>query len=112
MEKLNTHKEMLLTLITNSTLLKICFGYSSTLWFASVISPDSSPLSGFIEYMLNSMPSKVAGYLGIIFGAAMVWKKISEAWKSHKLNVYEVRMKRESWRQKKAETDRLLNEKN
>ena len=110
MVNLNTKKEMILTLITNSTILKACFGYSGTIWLMSLISPQNSPMNGFIEQILNAVPSKIAGYLGIIYGLAIVSKKISEVWRSIQLDKYEVKMAKEKLSQIEIETDKQRNE--
>ena len=102
--------KMILTFITKSTILKGCFGYSGAIWFFSLVSPKSSPVDGFFQEILNAVPSKIAGYLGIIYGLAIVSKKISEVWKSIQLDKYEVKMAKEKLNQKEIETDRQRNE--
>ena len=73
MDNLNTQKEMILTLITNSTILKACFGYSGTIWLVSLISPQNSPMNGFIQDILNAIKDIKGNYVnGMITSDDMV----------------------------------------
>lgn len=110
MNNLKKNVNMILALISKSSFLKLCFGYSTSLWFGSLLAPQNSEISGFIETILNAVPSKIAGYLGVLYGLAIVFKKVSEVWKAHHLNRYEIKMAKENFQQKEIETDKQRNE--
>ncbi len=60
--------------------------------------------------MINAVPSKIVGYLGVVYGLAIVAKKISEAWKAHQLNKYDVKIAKENFEQKEIQTDKKRKE--
>jgi hypothetical protein len=100
----------ILTSITNIGLLKWAFGYSCVVQFVNLIAPSNTQTGDFVDNILSSIPSQVAGYLGVIYGVAIVVKKVSEVWKSHNLDKIEIKTARENFEQKELETDKKRKE--
>lgn len=69
-----------------------------------MITPQTSGTSDFVDTIISSVPTKVAGYLGILYGLAIVVKKGSEAWKAHQLHRYEVKKAKQLWQQGEMDT--------
>lgn len=92
--------------IINSTVLKYSFVYSCVIQFTNMITPESSVTQNFVDAMLSSVPTKIAGYLGVIYGIAIVVKKISEVWKFHQLDRYDVRNAKQLWEKGELENKR------
>jgi hypothetical protein len=97
----------MISLIINNLLLKVCFGYSSVIWFTSVLTPNDSGVSNFVDNMMNAVPSRIAGYLGVLYGLAIVFKKVSEVWKAVQIHKYDVKIIAETLKQKEIETKKL-----
>lgn len=77
--------------------MKYSFFYSCSVQFVSLITPQTSGTAHFVDTIISSVPTKVAGYLGILYGVAIVVKKGSEAWKAHLLHKYEVKKAKQQW---------------
>ena len=101
---------MLLNLIVKSTVLKICFVYTVLVRVPYMFMPEGMGIDGFLSDILSSIPSRVAGYLGVVYGLVIIAKKLSEGWKSHRQNIYDVKTARENYLQKKIETQKKQKE--
>jgi hypothetical protein len=93
--------------ITKVSILKWAFGYSCVAQFANLITQSGTESGNFVDNILSSIPSQVAGYLGVIYGVAIVVKKVSEVWKQHHLDRYEIKMARENFHIKEIETKKI-----
>ena len=96
--------------IIKSTVLKYSFIYSCTIQFFNMITPQTSGANDFIDLILSSMPTKIAGYLGVLYGIAVVVKKGSEVWKFHQLDRYEVKKAKQAWESGELDNDRKRKE--
>ncbi|CAL2077808.1 hypothetical protein [Tenacibaculum sp. 190524A02b] len=96
----------MITLITNSTILKYAFGYSVTISSLAFIEQELTQID-FFTTILNAIPSKIAVVLGIIYGVAIIFGKGSKEWKQHSLNVQEVRIGKEKLKQETIKTERM-----
>ena len=101
---------MMLVHITKNIFFTICFWYTVIFRGLEIIVPEGNSIDTFLNNILSSIPSKVAGYLGIVYGLVVVFKKVSSAWKSHETNRYDVKMARENFKQKEIETQRKRRE--
>tara|TARA_R100000541_G_scaffold35140_1_gene43518 strand:- start:1267 stop:1587 length:321 start_codon:yes stop_codon:yes gene_type:complete len=99
-----------ISVITNKVVLKWAFGYSCAAQFASLVTQSGTEAGTFVENILSSVPSQVAGYLGVIYGVAIVVKKVSEVWKEHHLDRYEIKTAKENFYMKEMETRHRRNE--
>lgn len=95
---------LLYSAIIKSSLLKYSFFYSCSIQLANMIVPQHSPTQEVVDTIISSVPTKVAGYLGIIYGVAVVLKKISEVWKSYLLDQYLIKAAKQKWEQEELET--------
>ena len=95
----------ILTGITKITLLKYAFGYSCFMQFFSLLIPDNTQAGDLVHSLVSAIPSQIAGYLGVIYGIAIVIKKISEVWKFNQLDRFDVKNAREVFEQKEIETE-------
>jgi hypothetical protein len=93
--------------ITKISILKWAFGYSCVAQFFNLITQSGTEAGDFVNNILSSIPSQVAGYLGVIYGVAIVVKKVSEVWKQHHLDRYEIKMARENFHIKEIETKKI-----
>ena len=100
----------LLSSITNMTVLKWAFGYSCAAQFANLIIQNGTEAGDFVNNILSSIPSQVAGYLGVIYGVAIVVKKVSEVWKQYHLDRYEIKTAKENFHIKEVEVKKINKE--
>jgi hypothetical protein len=100
----------LLSSITNMTVLKWAFGYSCAAQFVNLIIQNGTEAGDFVNNILSSIPSQVAGYLGVIYGVAIVVKKVSEVWKQHHLDRYEIKTAKENFHIKEVEVKKINKE--
>jgi hypothetical protein len=97
----------MISVIINNLLLKSSFAFSLIISFISLIIPNDSGASDFIDSMLNAVPTIIAGYLGIIYGLAIVFKKLSQTFKSIKIDLLDIKIAAEMLKQKEIETKKL-----
>ncbi len=100
----------ILTTFTNITLFKWAFGYACVAEFANVVTQNGTETGDFVDNILNTIPSQVTVYLGIVYGVTIILIKLSNAWKTHYLNRYEVKTAKENYHIKEIEVDKLENE--
>lgn len=101
---------LLQAFIIKSSLLKYSFFYSCSIQLANMIVPQNSATQDVVDTIISSVPTKVAGYLGIIYGVAVVLKKLSEVWKSYLLDQYLIKAAKQKWEQEELETLRKRKE--
>lgn len=65
------------------------FGYSFSLSSLALIEQQFTN-EKFFNDILNAIPSKIAVALGVVYGFAMVFSKLSKVWKDHQINRGEV----------------------
>ena len=102
----------IITSITKVSILKWAFGYSCVAQFFNLITQSGTESGDFVQNILSSIPSQIAGYLGVIYGVAIVVKKLSEVWKEHHLDRYEVKTAKENFHIKEIETKKIDKENN
>lgn len=101
----------MISIITSNLLLKFSFGYSCFISLAGFLVPSNTQANDIVNDIVSAMPSRIAGYLGVIYGVAIVVKKVSEVWKSHHLDRFELKTAKEIFEQKELETEKLRNQK-
>ncbi len=101
----------MISIITSNLIFKTAFGYCCTISLAGLITPVNTQANDIVNDIVSAMPSRIAGYLGVIYGVAIVVKKVSEVWKSHHLDRFELKTAREILEQKELETEKLRNQK-
>ncbi|CAL2077746.1 protein of unknown function [Tenacibaculum sp. 190524A02b] len=96
----------MITVITNSTLLKWIFGYSFTLSSLAFIEQEFTQTDFFLQIQ-NAIPSKIAMILGIVYGIVILLGRVSKEWKQHVLNIQEIKKGKEEVEQETIITDRM-----
>ncbi|CAL2095862.1 protein of unknown function [Tenacibaculum sp. 190524A02b] len=96
----------MITLITNSTILKYAFGYSLTISSLAFIEQELTQVD-FFTTILNAIPSKTAMILGIVYGVVILLGRVSKEWKQHVLNIQEIKKGKEEVEQETIITDRM-----
>jgi ABC-type phosphate transport system permease subunit len=94
----------MISLITSNLMLKSAFVYSCAIQLFSFLTPSNTQANDFLNDILSAIPSQIAGYLGVVYGVAIVAKKVSEVWKSHHLDRVELKTAKEVLLQKIIET--------
>jgi len=109
MKIVNLKNNDMISLITQSVLLKYAFGYSFSL---AILSFFEQNLGGgdFFTKILNAIPSRIVAVLGIIYGISLVAKQISDTWKNHQLNKLTVKKEIEHLEQEEITTEKQRQE--
>ncbi len=95
----------IISLISNSTILKWFFGYSFSISSLAFIEQEFTN-QDFFTGMLNQIPSKIAMFLGIVYGIVIVLGRISKEWKQHNLNLQEIKKGNEILEQEELKTEK------
>jgi hypothetical protein len=88
-------------------LFNLCLG-----WLGLMVIFQNTLDDNIVNIFLDSVPSQFGMWIGFIYLFVMLIRKISDTWKAHRTNFYEVKKAKESYKQSKIITQKKSNELN
>jgi len=97
--------------IATSILFNTTFGkwfFTSIYGVTTALIMQDATVNGqsFLDSLLSNVPAQVLYILGIVYAIVVVLKYISKAWKDHKINLLEIKIKTEELSQEKIHTSK------